>query len=116
MGRGVGYRCAETSGSLLIQLNPEMENFMKCAFLSMGLLLLAVASANAQQHASADLVIVHGRVWTVDPAHPQAEAVAIQGSRIIAVGTDTEIANWVGPRTKNIDAQGKRLLPAFLDP
>ncbi len=88
---------------------------MKCAFLSMGLLLLAVASANAQQHASADLVIVHGRVWTVDHAHPQAEAVAIQGSRIIAVGTDTEIANWVGPRTKKIDAQGKSVLPGFID-
>ncbi len=88
---------------------------MKCAFLSMGLLLLAVASANARQHASADLVIVHGRVWTVDHAHPQAEAVAIQGSRIIAVGTDTEIANWVGPRTKKIDAQGKSVLPGFID-
>jgi len=92
-----------------------MENFMKRVFLSMGLLLFAFTSANAQQAASADLVIVHGRVWTVDHAHPQAEAVAIQGSRIVAVGTDVEIAKWVGPATKKIDAQGKSVLPGFID-
>ena len=88
---------------------------MKRVFLSMGWLLFVFTSANAQQAASADLVIVHGRVWTVDHAHPQAEAVAIQGSRIVAVGTDVEIAKWVGPATKKIDAQGKSVLPGFID-
>jgi len=92
-----------------------MENFMKRVFFSTGLLLFAFTSANAQQAASADLAIVHGRVWTVDHAHPQAEAVAIQGSRIVAVGTDVEIAKWVGPATKKIDAQGKSVLPGFID-
>jgi predicted amidohydrolase YtcJ len=80
-----------------------------------GLLLLAIPSANAQQAASADLVIMHGHVWTVDHAHPQAEAVAIQGSRIVAVGTDAEIARWVGRGTNKIDAQGKSVLPGFID-
>ncbi len=88
---------------------------MKLVFLAMGLLMLACANANAQQAASADLVIVHGRVWTVDHAHPQAEAVAIQGSLIVAVGTDAEIARWTGPATKRIDAQGKSVLPGFID-
>lgn len=88
---------------------------MKRVFLSMGLLVLAFTSANAQKESSADLVIVHGRVWTVDHAHPQAEAVAIQGSRIVAVGTDAEIAKWAGPATKTIDARGKTVLPGFND-
>src|SRR5260370_9757125 len=92
-----------------------MGNCMKRVFLAMGLLMLACASANAQQAASADLVIVHGRVWTVDHAHPEAEAVAIQGSRIVAVGTDAELEKWTGPANKRIDAQGKSVLPGFID-
>jgi predicted amidohydrolase YtcJ len=88
---------------------------MKHVFLSIGILLLVVASAKSQQPAFADLVIHHGRVWTVDQAHPQAEALAIRGDRIIAIGTDTEIAKWVGPQTKKIDAQGNSVLPGFID-
>jgi predicted amidohydrolase YtcJ len=88
---------------------------MKLIFLSSVLLLLAIPSVNAQQAGSADLVIMHGQVWTVDHTHPQAEAVAIQGSWIVAVGTDAEIARWVGPGTKKIDAAAKTVLPGFID-
>ena len=69
----------------------------------------------AQQSPYAEMVIQHGHVWTVDAAHPQAEAVAITGSHIVAVGSDAEIAKWVGPATKKIDAQGKSVLPGFID-
>jgi predicted amidohydrolase YtcJ len=78
-------------------------------------LLLMAESSCAQQSPYADLVILHGHVWTVDRAHPQAEAVAIIGSRIAAVGSDAEIAKWIGPATKKIDAQGKSVLPGFID-
>ena len=88
---------------------------MKRLFLSFGLVALAAPSASAQQPSSADLVIQHGLVWTVDRAHPQAEAVAIHGSRIIAVGSDADIAKWIGPGTKTIDAHGKSVLPGFID-
>lgn len=88
---------------------------MKRIFLFYGLFLLAATNTRAQQAASADLVIVHGHVWTVDHARAQAEAVAIAGSRIVAVGSDAEIANWIGPGTKKIDAQGKSVLPGFID-
>ncbi len=77
--------------------------------------LLAAVSARAQRAASADLVILHGRAWTVDHAHPQAEALAILGSRIAAVGSDAEIAKWIGAETIKIDAQGKSVLPGFID-
>jgi len=77
--------------------------------------LVIVASAVAQQSPFAELVILHGHVWTVDHAHPQAEAVAIIGGRIAAVGSDAEISKWAGPATKKIDAQGKSVLPGFID-
>jgi hypothetical protein len=88
---------------------------MRRVFISAGLLLFAAASLSSQQSPSADLVVLHGRVWTVDAAHPQAEALAIHGSRIIAVGSDADIAKWIGPGTKQIDAQGKSVLPGFID-
>jgi hypothetical protein len=88
---------------------------MRRVFILAGLLLFAAASLSSQQSPSADLVVLHGRVWTVDTAHPQAEALAIHGSRIIAVGSDADIAKWIGPGTKQIDAQGKSVLPGFID-
>ncbi len=88
---------------------------MKDALFSIGLLTLALVSARAQQAPSADFVILHGHVWTVDRGHPQAEAIAIQGSGIVAVGSDAEISRWIGPATKKIDAQGKSVLPGFID-
>jgi len=88
---------------------------MRGLIFSISLLLLATASATAQQSTSADLVLLHGLVWTVDRAHPQAEALAIHGSRIIAVGSDAEISKWVGPATRTIDAHGKSVVPGFID-
>jgi len=77
--------------------------------------LFACASVSAQESPFADLAIVHGRVWTVDAQHPRAEAVAIRGDRIVAVGSDAEIAKWIGPATRKIDAQSKSVLPGFID-
>ncbi len=66
-------------------------------------------------HPAADLVILNGKVWTVDPAHPRAEAVAIVGERVAAVGTTAEIRSWIGPATRTINANGKSVLPGFID-
>jgi predicted amidohydrolase YtcJ len=63
----------------------------------------------------ADLAIVNAKVWTVNPAQPTAEAVAIVGERIAAVGSEQEVHSWVGERTRVIDAGGKLLLPGFND-
>ena len=79
------------------------------------LLLFAASSVWPQQPSFADMVILHGKVWTVDRDHPQAEGLAIRGSRILAVGSDAEISKWIGPETKKIDAQGKSVLPGFID-
>jgi len=88
---------------------------MKLTCSTAALLVLAFSVASAQQVSVADLVILHGHVWKVDDSRPQAEAVAIAGNRILAVGSDAEIARWLGPQSKKIDAQGKSVFPGFID-
>ncbi len=87
------------------------------------LLLLAFAlppSLRAQPHhaqskPAADLLIRDAKIWTVDKSHPTAQAVAVLGDRIVAVGSNDEIEAWHGARTRVIDASGKLLLPGFND-
>jgi predicted amidohydrolase YtcJ len=86
----------------------------------LGLLLAALlagsdAFSQAQSKPAADLIITHARIWTVDTAHPEGQAVAVLGDRIAAVGTDDDVSGWRGPQTKTIDAGGKLLLPGFND-
>ncbi|HJT72083.1 MAG TPA: amidohydrolase family protein [Terriglobales bacterium] len=71
--------------------------------------------AEAQRKPTADLIITHARIWTVDKAHPTAQAVAVLGERIVAVGSNAEVEAWRGPQTHIIDAGGKLLLPGFND-
>src|SRR5712664_730437 len=64
---------------------------------------------------AADLIIRNAKIWTVDRDHPEAEAVALLGDRIVAVGSNQEIDVWRGLNTRVQDAGGKRLLPGFND-
>src|SRR5437879_12584718 len=64
---------------------------------------------------AADIVVLNGKVWTVDPEQPRAEAIAVLGERIAAVGTNAQIKQWIGPKTRSIDAHGKTVLPGFID-
>ncbi len=77
--------------------------------------LLFCAAALGQAKPAADLIITNARIWTVDKARPQAEAMAILGERIVAVGSAADVDTWHGPQTKVVDAQGKLLLPGFND-
>jgi hypothetical protein len=81
------------------------------------LLLCAVSMLPAQGPAvaPADVIVVHGRVYTENPKHPWAQAVAIRSAKIVAVGDDTEIEKMRGMGTKVIDAGGKLVLPGFAD-
>jgi len=62
----------------------------------------------------ADLVL-YGSVWTGDPGHPRAEAVAIIADRILAVGTVAEVKGLVGKTTRVVDVKGGLVLPGFID-
>ena len=63
----------------------------------------------------ADKVLINGRIWTVDPARPWAEAVAIRDGRIAAVGTTAEIKKLAGRETETIDLKNALVLPGFID-
>ncbi|QFT81822.1 N-substituted formamide deformylase precursor [Roseovarius sp. THAF27] len=62
-----------------------------------------------------DIVILNGKVLTMDPDRPRAEAVAVASGRIVAVGTSAEIGAMAGPDTKQVDAGGATVLPGFID-
>jgi predicted amidohydrolase YtcJ len=79
------------------------------------LLITLIISALVLAQAPADLVLVNGKIWTVDDKQLEAEAVAVLGNRIAAVGSTEEIRKWVGANTKVIDLQGKRVTPGFND-
>jgi predicted amidohydrolase YtcJ len=69
----------------------------------------------AQSKPTADLIVTNAKVWTVDKAHPTAQAVAVLGDRIVAVGSNTDVEVLRRPDTKVIDGGGKLLLPGFND-
>jgi predicted amidohydrolase YtcJ len=71
--------------------------------------------SQGQSKPVADLIITNAKIWTVDKSLPIAQAVAVLGDRIVAVGTDAEVDSWRGPKTRIIDAGRKLLLPGFND-
>ena len=75
-------------------------------------LLLAAGAAAAQP---ADIVLVNGRVYTLDPGRPWAEGVAIVGDRIAAVGTTAEVRKRAGAKTRVVDLKGAFVSPGFND-
>jgi predicted amidohydrolase YtcJ len=74
-----------------------------------------IPAALLGQSTAPDLVIHHAKVFTGDAAHRFAEAVAIQGNKIVAVGTNAEITAMAGDKTNRIDAGGRVVVPGFND-
>lgn len=75
---------------------------------------LAAAGAAAQPR-EAELVLRNGRVYTVDAARSWAEAVAIEGGRIVFVGPSSEAERWTGASTRVVELAGRMVLPGFHD-
>jgi predicted amidohydrolase YtcJ len=84
----------------------------RALFVAMIAVAPVVASA---QSAAPELIIHHGKVFTADATHRWAEAVAITGDRIVAVGTNAEITALAGEDTKRVDAGGRVVIPGFND-
>ena len=83
-------------------------------FVSVALLLLA-ATGTPQAQVPADLVLINGRVLTVDATDSVAQAVAIAGGRIVAVGTSDQIRTRIGAQTQIIDLRGRAATPGLID-
>lgn len=80
--------------------------------------LIALQPVHAQSGPDgnyADLILTGGKVITVDASDTRAQAVAVRGNRIVAIGSDADIAKWRGTATKTVDLGGKTVLPGFID-
>jgi predicted amidohydrolase YtcJ len=86
---------------------------MKSMALALAFALLTLAQTPAVR--PADLVLRNGKIVTVDDARPEAQALAINGDTITAVGSNQEIQRYVGPSTKVIDLKGALATPGFID-
>ncbi|HYL97126.1 MAG TPA: hypothetical protein VET69_15075, partial [Terriglobales bacterium] len=73
------------------------------------------AQEQDQKRPAADLIVTNARVYTADKQQLRAEAVAVLGERIVAVGSASAMDAWRGPGTRVIDAGGKLVLPGFND-
>ncbi|HTS09202.1 MAG TPA: amidohydrolase [Candidatus Eisenbacteria bacterium] len=92
-------------------------NQLKCLLCVLAVVCcLVLAEPNqAQSKPAANLIITNAKIWTVDKSIPTAQAVAVLGDRIVAVGSDADVDAWRGSSTRVIDAGGKLLLPGFND-
>jgi len=81
---------------------------LACLFISAGASLVA-------QQPRADLILVNGRVLTVDSADRVVQAVGISGNRIVAVGTNADVERAASPNARRIDLAGRAVTPGLLD-
>jgi predicted amidohydrolase YtcJ len=83
--------------------------------ISILLVLWSVALTSSQTIQPATLVLRNGKVVTVDAATPDAQAIAIRGDRIAAVGTNDSIQRYIGPATQVIDLRGRLAIPGLIE-
>src|SRR2546430_4324860 len=88
-----------------------------CRLLAIAIIISLCASLQAASPPSnaADTIILNARIYTVNPQQPSAEALAISGEKILAVGTKNEIEKYRDAATKVIDAKSRLVLPGFTD-
>jgi predicted amidohydrolase YtcJ len=79
------------------------------------LILICLCGNVLAQSSAADLVIINANVRTMEKAKPRAEAIAVSGERITAVGSTIDISKLTGKNTVAIDAKGRLVLPGFND-
>src|SRR5438309_462662 len=85
------------------------------ASLSLGVVLSTATLLPAARPVTADLILTNGKIWTVNKAQPEAEALAIWHGRIVHVGSDAEVKRLAGPGTRTLDLKGRRVVPGFYD-
>ena len=88
---------------------------MRIAIAPAAALILAAVGRNAAAQTRADLLLVNGRVLTVDSADRVAQAVGIAGNRIVVVGTTAEVERAAAPNARRIDLAGRTVTPGLLD-
>jgi predicted amidohydrolase YtcJ len=88
---------------------------MSLRILALASSLSLLGSCPAISAADADLILHHGRIVTVDPQFTIHTALAVQGGRILRVGSDAEVLKTRGPHTEIVDLEGRTVLPGLID-
>jgi predicted amidohydrolase YtcJ len=78
-------------------------------------LLVSAASLMRAQQPAPDTILSNGKIITVDDRFTIAQAVAVRGDRIVAVGTNTDVTRLAGPNTRRIDLRGRAVIPGLID-
>ncbi len=81
----------------------------------LALMTAVVARVGVAAPDPADLVLINGKVITLERAMPDAQAVAIVGSRIAAVGSTASMKRRIGPKTTVVDLRGQLVIPGFME-
>jgi len=79
------------------------------------LVLCLISTCSAHASSTATLILFNGKIWTENSRQPEAEAVAIDGQHILAVGSSASIRALAGPDCKSVDLHGRRVVPGFND-
>jgi len=91
-----------------------MKRFNYFIFL-LGIVIFIPTCQKRNNRQAADLVLLHGKILTMDTAKPQVQALALKGNLILATGSDTEIQAHIGPKTETIDLNGYLAVPGLID-
>jgi predicted amidohydrolase YtcJ len=94
---------------------PFIHTLAVCAGIAVLSAHVSLAAGPSPSEGKADWIYKGGLVYTVDAAHPRAEAVAVRGDRIVFVGSAKEVEAWRGPTTRAVDLAGGMLMPGFID-
>lgn len=89
--------------------------YLKLAMIFILLIFICFISTSCDSKEGADLVLLNGKITTMDKNLPEAEAIAIEGDTILAVGTNKEIEKLIGDNTEVIELDGKFAMPGFYD-
>ena len=84
-------------------------------FIFIVLVFMTAAFFGCVKKEPADLVLKNGKIVTVDDSVPEAQAVAVLGDVIVAVGNDRNIESYIGENTQVIDLEGKLAIPGFIE-
>jgi predicted amidohydrolase YtcJ len=76
---------------------------------------LAALSATIAVCQPADLVLRNGKIVTLNAAQPVAQAIAVRGDKVAAIGSNADAAKWIGAQTKVIDLHGQLAIPGFIE-
>ena len=87
----------------------------RIAWIPLVLVVIGASMAVRAQQPAADLILSNGKIITVDDRFSIAQAVAVRGDRIVAVGTNQDINRLAGPNTRRVDLRGKAVVPGMID-